>query len=45
MDRRRQAWHDKLADTFVVYGWDVEKFNAQLNAMPKPQGQNIDATK
>lgn len=22
-DRRRQAWHDKLADTFVVYTWDV----------------------
>ncbi len=22
-DRHCQAWHDKLADTHVVYGWDV----------------------
>jgi uncharacterized RDD family membrane protein YckC len=22
-DRQRQAWHDKLADTHVVYTWDV----------------------
>lgn len=23
VDRRRQGWHDKIADTFVVYTWDV----------------------
>jgi uncharacterized RDD family membrane protein YckC len=23
VDGRRQGWHDKLADTFVVYTWDV----------------------
>ena len=23
VDSRRQAWHDKLADTFVVYTWDA----------------------
>jgi uncharacterized RDD family membrane protein YckC len=23
VDGRRQAWHDKMADTFVVYTWDV----------------------
>jgi uncharacterized RDD family membrane protein YckC len=22
-DKQRQAWHDKLADTHVVYAWDV----------------------
>lgn len=26
VDRRRQGWHDKLADTFVVYGWDTKEF-------------------
>lgn len=25
VDVRRQGWHDKLADTFVVYSWDVTK--------------------
>lgn len=25
VDGRRQAWHDKLADTFVVYTWDVRE--------------------
>ena len=24
-DGRRQAWHDKMADTFVVYAWDVPR--------------------
>ncbi len=23
VDGRRQAWHDKMADTFVVYTWEV----------------------
>lgn len=23
VDRRRQGWHDKIADTFVVYTWDA----------------------
>jgi uncharacterized RDD family membrane protein YckC len=23
-DRQRQGWHDKLADTLVVYAWDVQ---------------------
>jgi uncharacterized RDD family membrane protein YckC len=23
LDNRRQGWHDKLADTFVVYDWDA----------------------
>lgn len=26
VDGRRQAWHDKMADTFVVYSWDIAKF-------------------
>lgn len=28
VDGRRQGWHDKLADTFVVYSWDVTKLEA-----------------
>jgi uncharacterized RDD family membrane protein YckC len=23
VDSRRQAWHDKFAETFVIYVWDV----------------------
>lgn len=34
IDGRRQGWHDKLADTFVVYSWDVTKQEA---AQPEPR--------
>lgn len=30
VDDRRMAWHDKLADTFVVYSWDVAQAEATL---------------
>lgn len=34
IDGRRQAWHDKLADTFVVYSWDVAQTEANVTKPP-----------
>ncbi|MGV1009298.1 MAG: RDD family protein [Dermatophilaceae bacterium] len=37
-DRRRRAWHDRFADTAVVYGWDARvarlRFLAKQGAAP-----------
>jgi uncharacterized RDD family membrane protein YckC len=35
VDRRHQAWHDKLARTFVVYAWDAR--TAALHIPQKDQ--------
>jgi uncharacterized RDD family membrane protein YckC len=42
IDDRRQGWHDKLADTVVVYGWDARvgrRMRRWLDARQSTDGQ------
>jgi uncharacterized RDD family membrane protein YckC len=36
IDRRHQAWHDKLAQTFVVYAWDARTGSALVPRVDRP---------
>ena len=33
IDNRRQGWHDKLADTYVIYDWDAHPGGFVANRM------------
>lgn len=40
IDGRRQGWHDKIADTFVVYSWDTKKFKESEAGKVSPKASN-----
>jgi uncharacterized RDD family membrane protein YckC len=37
IDNRRQAWHDKLAGTIVVYAWDARLGDLMADRIQEPQ--------
>ena len=41
IDNRRQGWHDKIADTFVVYEWEARPGSFVANWMEPRQEEDI----
>lgn len=41
IDNRRQGWHDKLANTFVVYDWEARPGSYLANRIKEQQDKDV----
>ena len=45
VDDNRQTWHDKFADTYVIYDWDARYNNAFVNTLQNRGAKRADKSK